>query len=73
MTKKEMFDLLQKMQEEVNVMERMYGLNETHYINENEIVKYETSNGDIYEDAYQLDDGRWCAFDNGVNSWVMLG
>lgn len=54
---------------EVNI----YGLNETYYVDENKIVKYETGNGDIYEEAYQLDDGRWIAFDDGVNSWVMLG
>lgn len=66
-----------KKEKEVDTMGKMevniYGLNENYYVDENKIVKYETSNGDIYEEAYQLDDGRWIAFGDGVNSWVMIG
>ena len=51
----------------------LFGLNETVTINENEITSYETSCGDVYEEAYQLEDGRWIAYDNAICSWVMLG
>ena len=51
----------------------LFGLNETVTINENEITSYETSCGDIYEEAYQLDDGRWVAYDEAICSWVILG
>ena len=51
----------------------LFGLNEEIEINEEEITSFETSCGDIYEEAYQLDDGRWVAYDEAVCSWVMLG
>lgn len=42
------------------------------YINEDDITEYKTDDL-YYEQAYQLDDGRWIAFDDAVNAWVMLG
>ena len=51
----------------------LFGTNETVIINENEITAYETSCGDIYEEAYYLEDGRWIGYDNAICSWVMLG
>ena len=51
----------------------LFGTEENVIINENEITTYETSCGDIYEEAYQLKDGRWVAYDNAICSWVMLG
>ena len=42
------------------------------YINEDDITGYKTDDL-YYEQAYQLDDGRWIAFDEAVNAWVMLG
>ena len=52
---------------------KLFGTEENVTINENEITSYETSCGDVYEEAYQLDDGRWIAHDEAVCSWVMLG
>ncbi len=46
---------------------------ETVEINENELTGYETSCGETYENAYQLTDGRWVAYDEAVCAWVMLG
>lgn len=51
----------------------LWGLNEEVEINEKEITEYKTSCGDVYEQAYQLKDGRWVAFDEAICSWVMLG
>ena len=51
----------------------LFGTEEIVEINENEIEEFETSCGDVYEEAYQLDDGRWVAYDEAVCSWVMLG
>ena len=51
----------------------LFGTEENVIINENEITTYETSCGDIYEEAYQLKDGRWVAYDNAICSWVMIG
>ncbi len=42
------------------------------YINEDDITEYKTDDL-YYEQAYQLDDGRWIAYDEAVNAWVMLG
>lgn len=42
------------------------------YINEHDITEYKTDDL-YYEQAYQLDDGRWIAYDEAVNAWVMLG
>jgi hypothetical protein len=51
----------------------LFGTKEIVEINESEITSYETSCGDVYEKAYQLDDGRWVAFDEAIVDWVMLG
>ena len=51
----------------------LFGLEEQVTINENEITTYETSCGEVYEEAYQLEDGRWIAYDEAICSWVMLG
>lgn len=51
----------------------LFGLGEVVEIEESRIESYETSCGDVYETAYQLDDGRWVAYDEAVNAWVMLG
>lgn len=51
----------------------LFGLNEEVNIDKNYIVSYETSCGDIYEEAYRLEDGRWIAFDEAICSWVCLG
>lgn len=52
---------------------RIFGTEEIFEIKESQIKSYETSSGDTYDQAYQLEDGRWIAFDEAVNSWVMLG
>lgn len=51
----------------------LFGLNEEVKVNENEITRFETTNGDVYEEAYQLEDGRWIGYDEAVCAWVMLG
>ena len=51
----------------------LFGTEEIVEINENEITTYETSCGDVYEEAYQLEDGRWVAYDEAICDWVMLG
>ena len=51
----------------------LFGTEEIVEINENEITTYETSCGDVYEEACQLDDGRWVAYDEAICDWVMLG
>lgn len=50
----------------------LFGLDMDVEINEENIVEYKTDDL-YYEQAYQLDDGRWIAFDEAVNAWVMLG
>lgn len=50
----------------------IFGTDENLEIKENEITEIEV-NGDIYEEAYMLEDGRWIAFDEGCNAWVMIG
>ena len=52
---------------------KLFGTEENVTINENEITAYETSCGDIYEEAYCLEDGRWIGYDNAICSWVVLG
>ena len=52
---------------------KLFGTEENVTIDENEITSYETSCGDIYEEAYYLEDGRWIGYDNAICSWVMLG
>lgn len=55
----------------------IYGLDLDVEIDENKIEEYDfTEYGQVvehYEESYVLDDGRWIAFDDAVNSWVMLG
>ena len=50
----------------------LFGLNEEVEVNEAEIEEYKTDDV-YYEEAYQLEDGRWVAYDEAVCSWVMLG
>ena len=52
---------------------KLFGTEENVTIDENEITSYETSCGDIYEEAYYLEDGRWIGYDNVIFRWVMLG
>lgn len=50
----------------------LWGLNEVVEIDESLIEEYKTD--DVYcEEAYQLDDGRWIAYDDAISEWVMLG
>lgn len=42
--------------------------NEEFEIKEENITSYNE-----YEEAYQLEDGRWIGFEDGISAWVMLG
>jgi hypothetical protein len=46
----------------------LFGTNEEAEIDETKITVYEE-----YEEAYQLSDERWIAYDEAVCAWVMLG
>lgn len=50
----------------------VYGMDLYVTLNNDDITEYKTDDL-YYEQAYQLDDGRWIAFDEAVNAWVMLG
>lgn len=50
----------------------IFGLDMEVEINEDLITEYKTDDL-YYEQAYQLEDGRWIAYDEAVNAWVMLG
>lgn len=55
----------------------IYGLDLEVEIDENKIEEYDlTDYGQVvehYDESYVMDDGRRIAFDDSVNSWVMLG
>lgn len=54
----------------------IWGMDLQVEIEENKIEPYDLEDYDYiehYEESYVLDDGRRIAFDEGVNSWVMLG
>lgn len=61
-----------KKKEEREMTVTLFMLNEDVEVNENEIVSIRV-NGDVYDEAYQLPDGRWIADDEAVAAWVMLG
>ena len=51
----------------------LFGIDETVEINENELKPVTLSNGDIFEESFELQDGRTVAYDEAICSWVMLG
>ena len=51
----------------------LFGINEKVEINENYVKPVTLSNGDVYEESFQLEDGRMVAYDESICSWVMLG
>ena len=51
----------------------LFGLNEEVEINEKDVKPVTLSNGDIYEESFELEDGRTVAYDEAICSWVMLG
>ena len=51
----------------------LFGLNEEFEINEKDVKPVTLSNGDIYEESFELEDGRIVAYDEAICSWVMLG
>lgn len=46
---------------------------DVYIINANEIERFELSNGDVYDETYELPDGRRIAVDETIGQWVMLG
>ena len=51
----------------------LFGINEKVEINENYVKPVTLSNGDVYEESFELEDGRTVAYDESICSWVMLG
>ena len=51
----------------------LFGLNEEVEINENEVKPVTLSNGDVFEESFDLEDGRTVAYDEAICAWVMLG
>lgn len=66
------YDTFDHFTELTNDMIKVFGLDIFVTINDSRIQEYKT-NDLYYEEAYQLEDGRWIAYDNAVNAWVMLG
>ena len=51
----------------------LFGRGKEVEVNENNKMEYTTTTGDVYEEAYELEDGKVVAFDEAVAAYVMLG